>query len=105
MRQALRSLAVFGRAVIVGLSDQTMNFHPYTELLGPETELIGSNDHLLSELPLVIEYARGGILNASIAVSHTIPLQAAVINQVLDELEGNRPSIPGTAHVRTVIVP
>ena len=105
MHQALRSLAVFGRAVIVGLSDQMMEFHPYTELLGPEAELIGSNDHLLSELPLVMEYARRGILNASSAVSRKIPLQAAGINQVLDELEGVLPPAPGTAHVRTVIVP
>jgi len=68
-------------------------------------ELIGSNDHLLSELPLVIEYARRGILDASSAVSRRIPLQAAAINQVLDELGGALPPIPGIAHVRTVIVP
>jgi len=105
MRQALRSLAVFGRLVIVGLSDQMMEFHPYTELLGPEAELIGSNDHLLSELPLVIEYARSGVLDGSIAVSRAIPLQAAAINRTLDELEGALPLIPGAAHVRTVIVP
>jgi propanol-preferring alcohol dehydrogenase len=105
MRQALRSLAVFGRAVIVGLSDQSMEFHPYTELLGPEAELIGSNDHLLSELPLVIEYARQGILDASIAVSRRIPLQAAAVNQALDELEAGLSPIPGAAHVRTVIIP
>jgi propanol-preferring alcohol dehydrogenase len=105
MRQALRSLAVFGRSVIVGLSDQMMEFYPYTELLGPEAELIGSNDHLLSELPLVIEYARRGILDASSAVSRRIPLQAAAINQVLDELGGALPPIPGIAHVRTVIIP
>jgi propanol-preferring alcohol dehydrogenase len=104
MRQALRLLAVFGRAVIVGLSDQKMEFHPYTELLGPEAELIGSNDHLLSELPLVIEYARRGALEPSIAVSRTIPLQAAAINQALDELEAGLSPIPGSAHVRTVIV-
>ena len=105
MRQALRSLVVFGRAVIVGLSDQMMEFHPYTELLGPEAELIGSNDHLLSELPLVIEYARSGVLDGSIAVSRAIPLQAAAINRALDELEAGLSPIPGTAHVRTVIVP
>lgn len=100
MRQALRSLAVFGRAVIVGISDQPLQIDTYRELLGPETELIGSNDHLLSELPLLLELARRGDLDLSDAVSRTIPLDADLINQTLDELEEF-----GSEAIRTVIVP
>lgn len=100
MRQALRSLAVFGRAVIVGISDQPLQIDTYRELLGPETELIGSNDHLLSELPLLLELARRGDLDLSDAVSRTIPLDADLINQTLDEL-----SEFGSEAIRTVIVP
>jgi 2-desacetyl-2-hydroxyethyl bacteriochlorophyllide A dehydrogenase len=100
MRQALRSLAVFGRAVIVGISDQPLQIETYHELLGPEAELIGSNDHLLSELPLLLELARRGDLDLSDAVSRTIPLDAALINQTLDEL-----SEFGSEAIRTVIVP
>lgn len=100
MRQALRSLAVFGRAVIVGISDQPLQIDTYRELLGPETELIGSNDHLLSELPLLLELARRGELDLSDAVSRTIPLDAALINQTLDELGEF-----GSEAIRTVIVP
>ncbi len=100
MRQALRSLAVFGRAVIVGLSAQPMLIDTYRELLGPEAELIGSNDHLLSELPLLIELARRGDLDLSNTVSRTIPLDAGAVNQVLDELEHF-----GGHGIRTVITP
>lgn len=99
MRQALRSLAPMGRAVVVGLSDRPLEIDTYRELLGPEAELIGSNDHLLHELPLLIEYARRGLLDLSQVVSRTIPLEAGAINAALDELEHF------TAGVRTVIVP
>lgn len=99
MRQALRSLAVFGRAVMVGISDQLLSVDTYRDLLGPETELIGSNDHLLQELPLLIEYARRGVLDLSEVVSRTIPLEAGAVNAALDALE------LFSEDVRTVIVP
>ena len=71
----------------------------YRELLGPEAELIGSNDHLLQELPLLLEYARRGVLDLSQVVSRTVPLEAQAVNAALDELEHF------SAGVRTVIVP
>jgi 2-desacetyl-2-hydroxyethyl bacteriochlorophyllide A dehydrogenase len=99
MRQALRSLGIFGRCVVVGISDRALEVDTYHELLGPETELIGSNDHLLQELPVLFELARRKKLDLSNIVSRTIPLDAVKINQALDELErfGDE--------VRTVIVP
>jgi propanol-preferring alcohol dehydrogenase len=100
MEQALRSLAVFGRAVIAGISSRPMQINTYQHLLGPEAELIGSNDHLLSELPLLIELARRGKLDLSGAVSQTVPLDAAVVNRVLDDLQAF-----GSEGIRTVIVP
>ena len=99
MRQAFQSLAVFGRSVVVGISDRPLEIDTYHELLGPETELIGSNDHLLQELPLVVEMARRGILDLSNVVSRTVPLEAGAINQALDQLEAFGDE------VRTVIVP
>ena len=99
MHQALRSLSVFGRAVIVGISDQSLNIDTYHELLGPETELIGSNDHLMQELPLLVEMARRGVLDLSNIVTRTVSLDAGAINQALDELERFGEG------VRTVIVP
>jgi 2-desacetyl-2-hydroxyethyl bacteriochlorophyllide A dehydrogenase len=99
MSQAFRSLAIFGRAVIVGISDQPLQIDTYHDLLGPEAELIGSNDHLLQELPLLLEYARRGILDLTSIVSRTVPLDAESVNRTLDELERFGED------VRTVIVP
>jgi D-arabinose 1-dehydrogenase-like Zn-dependent alcohol dehydrogenase len=99
MRQALQMCAVHGRAVIAGLSREPMALDSYRELLGPEAELIGSNDHLLSELPLLLEFARRKALDLSKVVVNTVPLDAARVNGVLDELEAFR------APLRTVIVP
>jgi propanol-preferring alcohol dehydrogenase len=99
MQQAIRSLAIHGRVVIVGIGDQPLSVNTYSELIGPEAEIIGSNDHLLQELPQLIELARRGRLDLSHVVSRTIPLDASDINQTLDELE------QGSSGVRTVIVP
>ena len=99
MRQALRSLAVMGRAVIVGIGDRPLEVDTYHELLGPEAELIGSNDHLLQELPLLVELARRKVLDLSNVVTRTVPLEASAINHALDDLERF-----GDA-VRTVVVP
>ena len=88
MRQAVQCLAVMGRAVVAGISDTPLEINTYQELLGKENEIIGTNDHLLQELPLLIELTRRGKLNLSDAVTRTVPLDADVINQVLDDLEG-----------------
>jgi propanol-preferring alcohol dehydrogenase len=99
MRQALQMCAVHGRAVIAGLSRKPMELDSYRELLGPETELIGSNDHLLAELPLLLELARRKAIDLTDVVVRTVPLDAAAVNGVLDELDAYR------APLRTVIEP
>jgi 2-desacetyl-2-hydroxyethyl bacteriochlorophyllide A dehydrogenase len=99
MQQAVRCLGLLGRAVIVGISHEPLSIDTYHEILGNENELIGSNDHLASELPAVIEMARQGVLDTSKVVTRTIPLDAGEINAVLDGLERHDPGI------RTVIVP
>jgi 2-desacetyl-2-hydroxyethyl bacteriochlorophyllide A dehydrogenase len=98
-RQAVQSLAPMGRAVLVGISDHPVEVDTYREVLGPEAEIIGSNDHLLQELPAVIEMARRGILDTSRVVTRTIPLEAAAINAALDDLERFQ------GGVRTVVQP
>jgi propanol-preferring alcohol dehydrogenase len=98
MREAIRSLAILGRAVIAGICDRPLQMDSYRELLGPEAEIIGSNDHLLQELPMLVELARRGVLDLSDVVTRTVPLEAGAINQTLDDLERY-----GDA-VRTVIV-
>lgn len=99
IEQALRSVGVLGRAVIVGLATEPVRIDAYRRIVGPEAELIGSNDHCLHELAELIELARRGILDTSHVVSRTIPLAADAINTALDELGHFGPG------VRTVIVP
>ncbi|MFL5735253.1 MAG: alcohol dehydrogenase catalytic domain-containing protein [Chloroflexia bacterium] len=99
MKQAVRSLAVMGRAVVAGITDRPLEVDTYRELLGREAEIIGTNDHLLSELPLLLELTRCGKLDLSEAVTATVPLDAGAINAAMDELEHYGSS------VRTVIVP
>ena len=99
MRQAVQSLAIFGRAVLVGIASERLSIDTYRELLGREAEVIGAADHLLQELPLLIEYARRGTLDLSDVVTQTVPLRAAPINKALDDLEAFG------GGVRTVITP
>ena len=87
------------RIEFAGLSRTPMELDTYRELLGPETELIGSNDHLLAELPLLLELARTKRLDLTDVVVRSVPLEAAAVNGVLDELEAY------TAPLRTVIAP
>jgi len=87
MRQTVQSLAIQGRAALVGITDKTFEIAPYEEVLNKEAEIIGVSDHLASELPLLIEWARQGKVNLSDVVTRTIPLEAKAINEVLDGLE------------------
>jgi len=99
MQQTVRCLGVMGRAVIAGIGDQPLEIDTYRELLGNEAEIIGSNDHLLQELPVLVEMARRKVLDTSRVVTRTVPLAADAINATLDALE------QWSGDVRTVIVP
>jgi len=99
MEQAIDCVGNLGRAVMVGLNQQPVEINTYMQVLGKEAEIIGSNDHLLSELPLLVDMARRKILDTSRVVSQVIPLDADKINQRLDDLENF------TSDVRVVVVP
>ena len=97
MRQAVMVLAVFGRAAMVGLTNETFAIAPYSELLSKEAEVIGVSDHLGSELPVLLDLARTGKLALREDVIATVPLESGAINGVLNGLEKFNSSI------RTVI--
>jgi D-arabinose 1-dehydrogenase-like Zn-dependent alcohol dehydrogenase len=99
MRQAVQSLGVLGRAALVGLTAESMSIFPYSELINKEAEIVGVSDHLASELPALIEFARSGKLRFPPETLRAVDLDAMQINASLDEL---RDSID---HVRTVIMP
>jgi 2-desacetyl-2-hydroxyethyl bacteriochlorophyllide A dehydrogenase len=87
MQQAVESLAKFGRAVMVGVTQKTIEVAPYRDLVLREGEIIGSSDHLAQELPTLIELARRGTLNLSGVVTDSLPLDAGAINAAMDRLE------------------
>lgn len=76
MKQAVQSLAIMGRAVIIGICEKSLEIDTYRELIGREAEIIGTNDHLIHELPLLLELARRGKLQLSDAITRTVPLEA-----------------------------
>ncbi|MGH9885256.1 MAG: alcohol dehydrogenase catalytic domain-containing protein [bacterium] len=96
---ALGALAHGGRLVSVALSRETLPIDPYLDLIAREVRILGCNDHLASELRELVDLAGRGALDLSRAVTRTIPLSAAAINVVFDEIEAR------TSHFRTVIVP
>ena len=97
MRQAVLCLGPLGRAALVGLTAETMSILPYTELINKEAEIIGVSDHLATELPTLIEFARCGKLCFPSDALRFVDLEAEQINT---SLEGLQNSID---HIRTVI--
>jgi len=87
MRQAIKSMGVFGRTALVGITDKPFEIFSYQELLGKEAEVIGCSDHLLSELPLLVEFVRRKKLDLSHVITKKISLDASSINKVIDNME------------------
>ena len=98
MRQAFLCLRPLGRAALVGLTAESMSIHAYTELINKEVEIIGVSDHLATELPALIEFARSGKLRIPPETLRVVDLDAEQINAALDALQDS------IDHVRTVIV-
>jgi len=99
MCQSVEMLGIQGRAILVGLASDPLVVDTYGSILGKEAEIIGCSDHLLSELPTIVELTRLGRVDLSSVVTQGIPLDAEAINHALNELE----SFSGI--VRTVIKP
>jgi propanol-preferring alcohol dehydrogenase len=97
MRQCVLCLAPLGRAALVGLTRESISIFPYTELINRETEIIGVSDHLATELPALIEFARSGQLRFPPETLRVVDLDARQINAALDALQHS------IDHVRTVI--
>lgn len=97
MRQAALCLAPLGRAALVGLTKDSMSISPYTQLINKEAEIIGVSDHLASEIPALIEFARTGQLTFPSEALRFVDLDAAQINAALDQLQHS------IDHVRSII--
>src|ERR1051325_6364332 len=97
MRQAVQCLGVLGRTALVGLTKESMSIFPYTELINKEAEIIGVSDHLASQIPTLLAYARSGKLSFPKDALRLVDLDADQINAALDELQHS------IDHIRTVI--
>ena len=87
MQQAVRSLAIKGRAALVGITQDSFPVAPYHEVINKEAEIIGVSDHLGVELPLLLDLASKRKLGLSNLVTRSVPLEAKAINDTLDGLE------------------
>jgi propanol-preferring alcohol dehydrogenase len=87
MQQAVQSVGVLGRAALVGLTRDSFEVAPYSELLNKEAEIIGVSDHLASEIPTLLDFIRTGKLQLSRDIVRTVPLNADAVNAVLHGLE------------------
>jgi len=96
---ALRALAPGGRLVIVALDARPFSFDPYRDVLAGERRIIGCSDHTRADLDELIRLAAAGRIDLSRAITRTVPLEAAAIAAVLDDLEA------GTSHLRSVVLP
>jgi len=87
MRAALDSLAPSGRAVAVGLTHREMALNPYRDLVTREAEIVGSADHLASEIDELLAWAADGTLDLDGVITRRVPLDAGDVNAALDRLE------------------
>jgi 2-desacetyl-2-hydroxyethyl bacteriochlorophyllide A dehydrogenase len=95
--QALRSLARGGRIMIVAINLRELAIDPYRDVLAAERHIIGVSDHTSEELVELLDLADRGAIDISRVITRRVGLQAASINEVLDDLDH------GTKHLRTVI--
>ena len=96
---ALRAMKPGGTLVLVAINLRDFAFDAYADVLAKERGVVGCADHTREELVELMELARRGAIDLSQAITRRVPLDAAAINAVLDELQR------GTAHVRSVITP
>lgn len=96
--QVLRAMAPGGRLVLVAINLGPFEFDPYRDILARERRIIGCSDHLRAELVELMEMAASAQIDLGSAVSRQVPLQAAAINGVLDDLDR------GSSHFRAVII-
>jgi len=99
LHDALASLAPGGRVVAVGITARSFRLDPYRDVIGPEAELIGSNDHTLAEIEELFGIAEMGALDLGEIITGRVPLDADDVNDAMDELERYG------SGVRTVIAP
>lgn len=99
MRDAVAMLRPQGRAVAVGITHREFGLDPYRDLVRREAEILGTADHLPSEIDEILGWAATGLIDVDRLVTATIPLEQEAVEQALVSLEAFG------AGIRTVIEP
>lgn len=81
----LRCVGKGGRLVVIGISSEIISLSPYSSIIGRETEIIGVNDHLKSEMVQLVQFVESGTLTLSESITHTLPLEE--VNHGMDVLQ------------------
>lgn len=87
MRSVLGSLAPGGRAVAVGITDSEFGLDPFRDLVLSETQIVGSVDHLASEVDELLQMAANGQIDIDRLVTRRVPLEVDAVNGAMDRLE------------------
>jgi alcohol dehydrogenase, propanol-preferring len=98
IEQAISSVGMGGRMVLIGIGAKSMQLSPYRTLIGKEMEVMGVDDHLRTELEELIKLVRTERIDLSQSVTHTIALED--VNRGLGILEANRENV-----IRIVAIP
>jgi len=85
VERTLRCIGKGGRLVVIGITSHTVSISPYSSIIGKETEIIGVNDHLKSEMKRLIQYVESGDLNFADSITHRFPLED--VNEAMDVLK------------------
>ncbi len=75
IRQGINLVAKGGRLVVVGIGAKSVTISPYESLIGKEMEIVGVDDHLKSDLIILIDLVRTRKLDLSHSVTHKVSLE------------------------------
>ena len=84
IEQAVRSVRVGGRTVVVGLGPETIFLPPPTTFVRTELSLLGSYSSTTLEIQNVVDLVAGGKLDLSDSITERFPLEE--VNKGLDHL-------------------
>ena len=87
VRVGVASLAPGGRVVAVGITTDEFGLDPFRDLVLVERSVIGSADHLSSEIDEVLALAQSGRIDPGSAITARVPLEVGAVNAAMDRLE------------------
>jgi propanol-preferring alcohol dehydrogenase len=85
LKNAVTFAGMGGRIVVVGISSDELRISPYSTIIGKEIELLGSNDHLKSELAELIQLVGSRRIDISSSITHRVKLEE--VNKGIQILE------------------